>query len=198
MPNDDTTPRPKIVKLTRESMRTGLSRLDEIAKAGGRRIELVIYGSGAIILTCDTFQRTTKDIDATYNNDEFIKNAINRIAEEFGFDERWLNNAIQPFHPPTFGIVPSDMFVPDENGCGLVVKFASKELLVAMKCMAFDDPFRRHDFDDLEYLIRHLGLTSVDEVLKIVRTYYPDDPLPKNLVLGIETILDCIAEESDP
>ena len=49
---------------------------------------------------------------------------------------------------------------------------------------------RRRDSDDVRFLIRHLGLASVDQVLSVCAEVFPDEPVPDRARLIVEDALD--------
>jgi hypothetical protein len=69
---------------------------------------------------------------------------------------------------------------------GLRVAAASPEHLLAMKVLAA----RRRDGDDIRFLIRRLGLTSVGQVLAVCAEVFPDEPVPDRARLILEDALE--------
>lgn len=65
---------------------------------------------------------------------------------------------------------------------GLRVSAASPEHLLAMKILAA----RRRDSDDIRFLVKHLGLTAVDEVLTLCAEVFPDEEVPARARLVLE------------
>jgi len=49
---------------------------------------------------------------------------------------------------------------------------------------------RRRDGDDVRFLIRHLGLASVDQVLSVCAEVFPDEPVPDRARLIVEDALE--------
>jgi hypothetical protein len=48
---------------------------------------------------------------------------------------------------------------------------------------------RRRDSDDIRFLVRRLGLASVDEVLAVCADVFPDEPVPDRARLILEDAL---------
>jgi hypothetical protein len=71
---------------------------------------------------------------------------------------------------------------------GLRVSAASPEHLLTMKVHAA----RRRDGDDIRILVKHLGLTSVDQVLSLCADVFPDEEVPARARLVLE---DAIGDE---
>jgi hypothetical protein len=66
------------------------------------------------------------------------------------------------------------------------VAAASPEHLLAMKVLAA----RRRDIDDIQMLVRHLGHSSVDEVVAVCGRVFPDEPIPARALLILEDLFD--------
>jgi hypothetical protein len=66
------------------------------------------------------------------------------------------------------------------------VSAASPEHLLAMKVLAG----RRRDADDINYVVKHLGLSSTAEVLQICATVFPEEPVPDRAKLILEDLFD--------
>jgi hypoxanthine-guanine phosphoribosyltransferase len=49
---------------------------------------------------------------------------------------------------------------------------------------------RRRDTDDINYLVKHLGLTSVAEVLAVCASVFPQEPVSDRAILILEDIFD--------
>jgi hypothetical protein len=45
---------------------------------------------------------------------------------------------------------------------------------------------RRRDVEDISYLVKHLGLSSVAEVLEVCAAVFPDEPVPDRARLILE------------
>ncbi len=60
------------------------------------------------------------------------------------------------------------------ENAGIRVAAASPEHLLAMKMLAA----RRRDIDDIRILVKHLGLSSADEVVALCDQVLPDEPIP--------------------
>ncbi len=67
---------------------------------------------------------------------------------------------------------------------------ASPEHLLAMKVLAA----RRRDADDIRHLVRHLGLSTVKDVLALCADVFPDEEVPGRARLVLE---DVFGEDSD-
>ncbi|WP_157488977.1 hypothetical protein [Pseudofrankia sp. DC12] len=48
---------------------------------------------------------------------------------------------------------------------------------------------RRRDADDIRLLVKHLGLTTTDEILTLCAGIFPDEDVPPRARLVIEDVL---------
>ena len=67
---------------------------------------------------------------------------------------------------------------------GLRVSAASPEHLLAMKVLAA----RRRDAEDIRVLVKHLGLTSAEQVLDVCREIFTDEEVPARARLVLEDV----------
>ena len=58
-----------------------------------------------------------------------------------------------------------------------------------MKCAAMRLGEESHDLDDVRYLLRYLGISTVDEALAIVTRYFDEKQLPPKTRLALEELL---------
>jgi hypothetical protein len=49
---------------------------------------------------------------------------------------------------------------------------------------------RRRDSDDIQFLVKHLGLTTVDGVLALCAEVFPDEEVPVRARLVLEDAFD--------
>ena len=58
-----------------------------------------------------------------------------------------------------------------------------------MKCAAMRLGEEFHDLDDVRYLLRHLGITTVEEALAVVTRYFEEEQLAPKTRLALEELL---------
>ena len=61
--------------------------------------------------------------------------------------------------------------------------------LLAMKCAAMRLGEEFHDLKDVRFLLRHLGITGVEEALEVVTRYFDAERLPPKTRLALEELL---------
>lgn len=156
---------------TRARIVSALQALGDELTRQGVRGEMFVVGGAAMALAYST-RRVTRDIDAVFEPKSSIYAAAERVAEDLGLPEDWLNDAVKGFMP---GEDEHARPVPDITG--IEITTASPEYLLAMKLMAMR--FGEDDAD-IELLLRECGLHSAEEALATLERLYPSrEPSPK-------------------
>jgi hypothetical protein len=177
----------------RSTLERALAELGQRAFAAGRTVEIVIYGGSALLLTLNR-QVNTGDVDAVFEgNKDFIKKLAAEMADEFGWDENWLNDGVKGWlssrdADPDVKILFKTY--PTEDQPGLRVYAAKPEYLFAMKCRAMrvGGVETNSDIDDIKLLARAMGLKSSQDALTLVEKFYPQNMLQPKTRLGLEEI----------
>jgi hypothetical protein len=177
----------------RKTLEHALAELGRRAFAAGRTVEIVIYGGSALLLTLNR-QVNTGDVDAVFEgNKDFIKRIAADMAEDFGWDENWLNDGVKGWlsnrdaDPDVKALFKT---YPSEDRPGLRVYTARPEYLFAMKCRAMrvGGIETNSDIDDIRLLARAIGLNNSQDALKLVEKFYPQNMLQPKTRLGLEEI----------
>ncbi|MCK1732774.1 hypothetical protein IVA79_02120 [Bradyrhizobium sp. 138] len=188
----------------RLTLENALTELGRRAFAAGRTVEIVIYGGSALLLTMNR-QINTGDVDAVFEgNKDFIKKLAAEIAEEFGWDENWLNDGVKGWlskrdaDPDVKALFKT---YPTEDQPGLRVYTARPEYLFAMKCRAMrvGGVETNSDIDDIKLLARAIGIKNSQDALTLVEKFYPQNMLQPKTRLGLEEIFSNLeaAPETD-
>jgi hypothetical protein len=137
-------------------------------------MEISIYGGSAMLLAYDS-RAATKDIDAILVPREEGERLAAQVARELDLPDDWISSDVVQFVSPSREAKRRLREIEDETGLAVFVPTA--RYLLAMKALACRRPIGayRGDLDDLRFLIRKLGIRSVDEIQKIVDDFYPDD-----------------------
>jgi len=106
----------------------------------------------------------TEDVDAVFEPVRYIRRAAQRVGERHNLEKGWLNNAVKMFLAPHERRIILDL-------SHLKVYVPPGEYLLAMKVLSARP--NTMDRDDILVLIRDLKLQKPDQVLDIVRGYYP-------------------------
>jgi len=177
----------------RSTLEHALTELGQRAFAAGRTVEIVLYGGSALLLTLNR-QINTGDVDAVFEgNKDFIKKLAAEMAEEFGWNENWLNDGVKGWLSSRDAAPDvKDLFktYPTEDEPGLRVYVAKPEYLFAMKCRAMRVAGidTNSDIDDIKLLARAIGLKNSEDALKLVEKFYPQNMLQPKTRLGLEEI----------
>lgn len=166
--------------MTSEEIEKYLSELSDELAVKDVIGEICIYGGAAMCLAFKA-RPATKDVDAIFEPVKVIRGAIYRIAEKHNLNQDWLNLAVKIF------IVEHDKEVLFEFP-NLKVFVPTADYLLAMKVLAM----RAESFDatDVEFLIRHLELKTMKDVLKIVADYYPNKAIKPETEFQLEEIFE--------
>ncbi|WP_025033542.1 hypothetical protein [Bradyrhizobium sp. DOA9] len=188
----------------RATLEYALAELGRRAFAAGRTVEIVIYGGSALLLTLNR-EINTGDVDAVFEgNRDFIKKLAAEMAEEFEWDENWLNDGVKGWlskrdsDPEVRALFKT---YPSEDQPGLRVYTAKPEYLFAMKCRAMrvGGIETNSDIDDIKLLARAIGIKNSQDALTLVERFYPHNMLQPKTRLGLEEIFSnlTIGSESD-
>lgn len=184
----------------RLTLENALAELGSRAFAAGRTVEIVVYGS-ALLLTLNR-QINTGDVDAVFEgNRDFIKKLAAEMAEEFGWDENWLNDGVKGWlskrdaDPDVRALFKT---YPNEEQPGLRVYTARPEYLFAMKCRAMrvGGIETNSDIDDIKLLARAIGIKNSQDALTLVEKFYPQNMLQPKTRLGLEEIFSNLEIDS--
>lgn len=182
----------------RLTLENALAELGSRAFAAGRTVEIVVYGGSALLLTLNR-QINTGDVDAVFEgNRDFIKKLAAEMAEEFGWDENWLNDGVKGWlskrdaDPDVRALFKT---YPTEEQPGLRVYTARPEYLFAMKCRAMrvGGIEANSDIDDIKLLARAIGIKNSQT---LVEKFYPQNMLQPKTRLGLEEIFSNLEIDS--
>jgi len=185
-----------IMKLTRELILKALTRLGELAFAKGLELHVCIYGGSAMILAYDS-RLVSKDVDVIMHPSAEGFALAHQVAEESGLHRDWLNNDVRYFVSETKdreGRRPLNLPIEIK---GLKLEVPTANYLLAMKARACREPIPGLSVDeaDLRFLIRKMGIRSIEEVETVLEQFFPEDPLRAGSRIIIERIIDEVNHE---
>jgi predicted nucleotidyltransferase len=163
--------------LDRMAIEDAFRRLGDRLARRGVVADLYVFGGAAMALAYDS-RRSTRDIDAVFRPHGVVLDEARAVADELGLPQWWLNEQASAYVAPGGDVNAPRVF----DHPGLRVSAASPEHLLAMKVLAA----RRRDADDIRFLVKHLNLTTVDEVLALCAEVFPDEEVPARARLVLE------------
>lgn len=167
--------------LTKEQIEALFLKLNEKLKAEGIRGEVGIVG-GAVMCLVFNARQATKDIDGIFMPTQKIREFIKEISDEEGIPEDWLNDGAK-------GYIQGDFERREVLSLSHLTVWAPQpEYMLAMKCISAR--IDTQDAGDVRYLIRHINLKSVNEVLDLVAKYYPRTQVPAKTEFFIEELFE--------
>jgi Nucleotidyltransferase of unknown function (DUF6036) len=149
--------------VTKDEIKQYLTELDDELRSMDVKGEVCLYGGAVMALVYDA-RPNTDDVDAVFKPVRLIRRAEGKIAERHGLPKGWLNYAVKMFLVPHEQQILFDM-------SNLKVYVPPAEYLLAMKTLSARANMR--DQTDIKVLIRKLSLSGEQQVLEIVKHYYP-------------------------
>ncbi|MFE9202549.1 DUF6036 family nucleotidyltransferase [Micromonospora sp. NPDC007230] len=143
--------------------------------------DLYIFGGAAMALAYDA-RRATRDIDAVFQPHGVVLDEARAVADELGLPHWWLNEQASAYVAPGGDAAAPRVF----DHPGLRVAAASPEHLLAMKVLAA----RRRDADDIRFLVKHLRLTTTEQVLNLCAEVFPEEEVPGRARLVLDDVFD--------
>ncbi|MDR2725904.1 MAG: nucleotidyltransferase [Candidatus Adiutrix sp.] len=161
----------------RDEILQALEAIGRRLAADGKKGHILIAG-GASMCLVHSARETTEDVDALYEPRNDIMLHSFEVGEKFGWEPGWLNQGVRAFMDED---VPSELFV---SFPGLQVFTVTPEYLLSMKLKAGRSG--TSDFSDARFLIKKLGLKSVEEALAVVGKYLEPDQLTTQAKLTLK------------
>lgn len=163
-----------------EEIKRYLSELNDALRAMSVKGEVCLYG-GAVMCLVYNARPSTKDVDAVFEPVRYIRKAAGRIAETHGLRKDWLNHAVKMFLAPHERCILFDL-------SHLKIYVPPPDYLLAMKTLAARA--NTDDRNDIEFLINELSLRSAEQVLEIVKNYYPRKQVKPATQFLLEEVFD--------
>jgi hypothetical protein len=141
----------------------------------------------------------TKDVDVVAKPADVAERLSRRVAEQLGLTEAWLNSDVRRFvsNQGTFAPLEiQDLEVTAKRR--LKITRPSASYLLAMKCLAGRSalPGYPGDIEDIRFLIRKMGIRSVEQVEQHLDRFYPHDGLTPKVREMIKGMLDELEKET--
>ena len=165
--------------MQKEDILRYLKILNKKLKQKGIKGQIGLF-DGTVMCLAFNARKSTKDIDAIFKPKEQIYNFAKEIAYEQNLPENWLNDSVKGF------LSDNNQMKVFKNMSHLTIYIPSPEYMLAMKCISARLEGST-DVEDVIFLINHLNIKSVEEVLTIIQKYFPPKRvLPKTKYFLIE------------
>jgi hypothetical protein len=170
--------------MEREQIHRALMRLGEILRARGVTGEVDVFRGAAIVLGFD-FRKATQDVDSlvTMGHGQVMK-AAQEVEKELDLPPNWLHEQTTIYLSKHRDFSLFKMY-PSGGQFGLRVLLAKPEYVLTMKLLAFR--LYAADVDDIKHLALHLNRTSAEDLLSLLKHYYPSEQItPERVLQGTE------------
>lgn len=179
--------------LEKEDILSSLREVGQLALLEGRTLEVAIYGGAAMTLQYDA-RVSTQDVDAVAHPED--KNLLSilaaKVGTEKGYQDGWLNDAVKGFVSSSPRMEEGSIEVP-----GIRILFPTAEYLLAMKCMAMRlGEEEGKDRQDIEFLLEKTGLSSAEDVIELVSSFYPENSITPKTLFGIQEIVESCSKKN--
>lgn len=168
------------ITMTKAEISTYLAQLNDELAIEDVTGEICLYGGAVMCLVFDA-RPATRDVDAVFKPANTIRLAAFTVAENNDLPLEWLNDAVMAFtseHEQTRILAEYSH---------LTIYYADPRYLLAMKAMA-----ARADLDrkDMEFLVRHLVITTAEEVFAIIEEFYPKRQIKPATQFAVEELFE--------
>jgi hypothetical protein len=167
--------------MTKNEMIAAFKKLNAGLKADDSKAEICIVG-GAVMCLVFNARDQTKDVDAIFHPKTKVYALAKQVAKAQGLPEDWLNDSAKAY------INSKIEQVEVLNMSHLKIFAPSAKYMLAMKCLAARVGTK--DEGDIEFLIRHLHLKKVQDVIEIVASFYDAKLIQPKTQYMIEEILE--------
>ena len=182
------------VAMDKRELEKALTRLGQLLRERRVAGEIAVFGGAAIVLGFD-FRSAMEDVDAmiTQGHGQVVK-AQQEVGDELELPPNWLNEGTSYLSRHN----DFTMFktYPSEGQFGLRVLMATGHYLLAMRLLSLRQ--FGHDVQDIVQLARRLGYTTAEDLLKLVRHYYPDEEVLPEKIAEIRSIVRQIHAPGKP
>ena len=124
----------------------------------------------------------TKDVEAIFEPSEVIRKISAEIAEEESLPVDQLNDGAKTYIQPQFQ--KHEVL----NLSNLLVWAPEAKYMLAMKCISAR--WDSNDKEDVIFLIKYLEIKTLEEVFKIIDSYYPRSTVPSKTKFFIEEVIE--------
>jgi hypothetical protein len=178
-------------KLTRVRIIEALNLLGRFAAEENLTLELCIYGGSAMMLAYGA-RDATKDVNVIAKPSEAAHRLAKRVAEQLGLDSSWLSDDVRRYTSIDGTFAPLQIQELETTAKQrLKITRPSASYLLAMKCLAGRAPLPGYsgDLDDIKFLVRKMGIKTVEEVEDHLSKFYPRESLSPKVREAVQDLL---------
>lgn len=178
--------------LTKSDIVAALARLDELLGGRGLTGEICLFGGTVMVLVFNA-RISTRDVDAVFQPTKVIRELAVQIAEEHRLPGAWLNDAVKGFQSEAAETTTAGL----PQFAHLRIYRPTAKYLLAMKCLASRSGEGALDVDrrDIQTLVQHLNLRTVDEVLDVVEKFYPIERIPAKTQFMVHEVIAALQKD---
>ncbi len=149
--------------MTKNEILSAFKKLNAELSKEKCKAEICIVG-GAVMCLVFNAREQTKDVDAIFHPKMKVYEMAKKVAAQQGLPEDWLNDSAKAYI--------NDKLEQIEvlNLSFLKIYCPSARYMLAMKCLAAR--IGTKDETDIEFLIKHLKLSRIQEVFNLIGQYY--------------------------
>lgn len=180
-----------VEKLTRARVIEALNLLGKLAAEENLTLELCIYGGSAMMLAYGA-RGATKDVDIVAKPSEAAHRLAQAVAERLNLQPAWLNDDVRRYTSIDGTFAPLRIQELERTANErLKITRPSASYLLAMKCLAGRAPLPGFagDLEDIKFLVRKMGIKTVEEVESHLVKFYPQETLSPKLAELLRGIL---------
>jgi predicted nucleotidyltransferase len=165
--------------LDRAGLERAFTALGDRLVRRGVVADLFVVGGAAMALAYDA-GRVTRDVDATFVPHGVVLEEARNVAAAMDLPAWWLNEQASAY----VSSQPDDGKREVFDHPGIRVLAASAEHVFAMKAFAA----RSRDEEDLRKLAELVGITTVNQALRLCERFFPAEPLPPRSTAMLEDL----------
>lgn len=154
-----------MVNMTREDIINNLQRLNMEMRDRGMYGEVALYG-GAVMCLSFGSRNSTHDIDGIFEPTKEIRDIIDIVGRKYNLPADWFNDGVKGF------LSSNNELIMFEQLSNLKIWTATPKYMFAMKALSCRLG-NVNEINDIRFLIKYIGITSVDDAQAIIYEYYP-------------------------
>ena len=145
-----------------------LNTLNTMLNANNEFMELLIIG-GANMCLVQKSRNLTHDIDSYTKSKQLVQKYRVMVSKAMKVDKKWLNDVGDMFVTEMM-LTDAYLFTEFSN---LKIYSPTDQAMLALKIVSGRDEKVSKDVEDAAFLVKKLGINSIDEVKNIVNYYKP-------------------------